>query len=253
MLPVIASRPTKTLVRSIRITIGRFSKISSTQGIPGLVKYLKAVSVMTQQSIAGYKADYPVRISRTKSGIPRVFPVFMRRLIRQGNVSYMRLALTLSSLYRDFIYDSPVNIDTIIKPFSGNKRAVDNLKGYIPNFVNLFIAPQYSSPAVVRSSLKDKFLYIPISKASPQSEAGFSSTNPFTLIRSALAMPKSIISSLRTLTGIYENTRFINLLESISLRSFSDPVTRVRHPYVGKLGLKQEAAGKMRVFAMVDP
>jgi len=253
MLPVIAGKTTKSLVRVISQSLSRFSFIASTQGIPGLVKYLKAVSVCTQQSIAGYRTVTGTRVSVTKSGLPRVIPVKCRRMIRLGSTAYMRLSLTLSSLYRDFIYESPVKLDSIIAPYSGKFRAVDDIKGYVPNFINLFIKPAYPTTLSIRKSLKDKFLYIPLSKSSPQASDGFSSTHPFVLIKSARVMPLTLIKSLRILTNVYENTRFINLLELMAGKEIPDKHVRPRHPYVGKLGLKQEAAGKMRVFAMVDP
>lgn len=161
----------------------------------------------TQQSIAGYNTVTKVRVSRTKSGLPRAFPVVIRRMIRSGSVAYMRLALTLSSLYRDLIYDSPPKLSSITNPFSGQKNSINNIKGDIPRFVNLFIRPSFKSPSEVRSSLAGKFRYNPISKSSPQSELGFSSTNPLVLIRSALAMPKHLLDSMKLLLIVLEDTR----------------------------------------------
>lgn len=54
----------------------KLSKIRKQQGIKGLTLYLKACSVILQQSLAGYRIDNMTligpRISRTKSGLPRL-------------------------------------------------------------------------------------------------------------------------------------------------------------------------------------
>jgi hypothetical protein len=218
MFPAIAGKTTKTLVRSVRWTLSNFSKIVASQGIPGLVQYLKAISVATQQSIAGYRTVTTVRVSRTKSGLPRAFPVVVRRMIRSGSTSYMRLALTLSSLYRDFIYDSPIKLSSITNPYTGNKNAINHIKGDISQFVRLFIRPSFQSPSEIRLALAGKFRYSPISKSSPQAEKGFSSSNPFVLIRSCLAMPAHLQDSLNLLLKVLKDERVGIWLKRINSR-----------------------------------
>jgi len=237
----------------IRYVLSNFSKIAATQGIPGLVQYLKAVSICTQQAIAGYRTPSKIRISRTKAGLPRVFPRFARRLIRLGSTSYMRLALTLSSLYREFVYSSPIKLASIVEPYKGKKGAVNRLKGFIPLFVRLFLQPTYKTPEAVREALSDKFSYIPISKSSPQSSLGFASTNPIVMIRSARAMPEVILDAITTLGSLFKGNKVSYWISRIKAKTSLSPALEPKHSYVGKLGLKQEAAGKMRVFAMVDP
>jgi len=46
--------------------------------------------------------------------------------------------------------------------------------------------------------------------------------------------------------------RLLFVIQSVLNQSASLPISTVRLP-MGKLGLKEEAAGKVRVFAMVDP
>jgi len=46
--------------------------------------------------------------------------------------------------------------------------------------------------------------------------------------------------------------RLLFIIQSVLNQSAHLPISTVRLP-MGKLGLKEEAAGKVRVFAMVDP
>jgi hypothetical protein len=85
------------------------------------------------------------------------------------------------------------------------------------------------------------------------------STNPLVLFRSALAFPKEILESLETICGIYHIDKYDSPIDKIKwIREFSGVLPLSHMPKgtnnpIGKLGLKVEAAGKMRVFAMVDP
>lgn len=76
-------------VRLTVVTIRRFEQIKQKQGLPGIVKYLKSCSVSLQQQIGGHKTNditsLGPRVSRTKTGIPRVLPVTIRKRIIDGD------------------------------------------------------------------------------------------------------------------------------------------------------------------------
>jgi len=191
----------------------------------------------------------------------------------------MKMALTLFSLYRDFKIPAKIKIESITKPFSGNEQFLQSLETYIPLFCKLF-CPKQSG----RDLLKGRFSYFPINKSSPQNlpiklsrymKVGTASTNPFTLIRSALLFSESQIRDLETLASLsVENPNNIIKISATFKDEFrNNPVNvikwiqiafalfnkefpkrvQIRNPYLGRLGLLLEPAGKMRVFAMVDP
>jgi hypothetical protein len=102
----------------------------------------------------------------------------------------------------------------------------------------------------------------PIFKSSPQASAseGTFSTHPETLHTSAHALfsSRQIYDSWLVIAQFFSSYPIIYLmsqcLSSPPVRSYKTINTEDGVvPLIGKLGLKQEAAGKMRVFAMVDP
>jgi len=258
----------------------RFSKIAVSQGIPGLVKYLKSASVRLQQWIGGMPPMVlSPRIGLTNDGLPRVLPIVLRSWLRKSRVFAMKMALTLFSLYRDFRIPAKIKLESITKPFSGNQKFLQDLEVYIPQFCKLF-CPNQSG----RDLLKGRFSYFPINKSSPQNlsitlsryiKVGTASTNPFTLIRSALLFSESQLKDLETLAllSIKDLSNITKISSTFKEEFRNNPVSvikwiriafdsfskefpkrvQIRNPYLGKLGLLLEPAGKMRVFAMVDP
>jgi len=186
----IVGKVTKMLTNVTTRYFKQLQKIARTQGIPGLVKYLKACSVALQQAIAGHKTVTGTRVSRTKSGLPRIIPVQLRRLIRAGKFPYIKFSLTLLSIFRDFIYPSPVKLSSITSPYSGEKDAISRCLGYLPNFdkifLNRFVPRKFSSDR--RGLVKGKFSFSPIFKSSPQAPSETVSFHPITLVRSAIAL-----------------------------------------------------------------
>jgi len=66
------------------------SGLWKSQGVPGVVKYLKVASVVLQQASAGYRVrdltSLGPRLSRSKSGLPRFIPYQQRQRILNGDV-----------------------------------------------------------------------------------------------------------------------------------------------------------------------
>lgn len=274
LLQVIAGRVTPTLVKVIKTTLARVSSVANSQGIPGVVKYLKAVGISTAQAIAGYKTVQTPRVSTTNTGIPRLFPVQLRRMIRSGHTAAMRLAMTLSSLYRDLEYSSEPKLGSIVNPSTGDERLIKELAFYIPRFIKLFVIARLpDGHTSLRESLVGKFRYFTIFKSSPfalgkgvtakltgQVGVSFIATHPMVMIRSAMGLEPNILEALTVLADIVKAPMTEGPLAWIRMiRNTFSAAGKTQYLFdtkgipSGKLGLKQEAAGKMRVFAMVDP
>jgi len=299
LIPAMLGVLSKSIPTTLKVLLYRISKLHHDQGKPGMVKYLKAASVLLQQSICGYKvSSFSPRVSRTNSGIPRILPIGVRRLIRKGNTFYMKLSLTVFSVFRDLHYDTLPNLSSITLPFTGKIKYVNLVIQFIPRFVELFckgIDP--------RKSLGGEFKYFSILKSSPQVPNfrnwpfnSMASTNPVVLVRSLLALSLKQIKAMLALheavlpqpkkksdLNFGSNIHFgrfarkeVSETVIINSKTFSFPellvssysffhsdriksilsglkAFQMKNLYTGKLGLKQEAAGKMRVFAMVDP
>jgi len=63
--------------------------LKKTQGVPGVVRYLKVASVVLQQASAGYRVrdltSLGPRLSRSNSGLPRIIPYQQRQRILAGD------------------------------------------------------------------------------------------------------------------------------------------------------------------------
>jgi hypothetical protein len=124
MTKLVTGSITNSLVKVIISYIRNLHKIQRKNGIPFTVNYLKACVTLLMQSLSGEKHEstrpLKVAVSRTNSGLPRIIPRLHRAKIKEGNIGYIRLWLTLFSLYRVFDYVGKLKIDTIIKPSNAN-------------------------------------------------------------------------------------------------------------------------------------
>jgi hypothetical protein len=260
---------TLSLIKSLRDFLRHVSAIANCQGRVGLVKYLKMVSVLTQQIIGKNKIlTTTPRVKRTRSGIPCIIPGYMRRRLMRGDTFIIRLILTIASLYRDIIYPSKVNTNSITDPFTGDKDQISRIIKFIPRFIKVFIPSNLVGPSLIAGKLK----YFPISTSSPQTSIRqwdqesdspliISSTSLISLVRSASVMPLNYILYFNELLEVVGprypgkipdfGTILMNMM-TYGSKLLIGPL-RPKSGVLGKLGLKQEAAGKMRVFAMLDP
>jgi hypothetical protein len=280
MVAIVVRKLSKGWVGLTISMLKRASRIIHTQGFKGYVKYLKTCAVITQQAIGNYKIEnltpLGCRVARSKSGLPSIIPPFYRKRIREGHTDTMKVVLTILNIFRAVTFESTDKIDTIIQPRSVLMAGERRLYKYIPLFKDKFISECNSYDKL---STPDPF---PIQTASPNSYFDMRelSTHPNSLIRTWIALglhPKTYRSMMEFITLLPKSsslekafevmdfwtqrvTRFVNYrLVAIpnsgdvftSLAKLAADTKRISH--IGKLGLKQEAAGKVRVFAMVDP
>jgi len=279
LFPAIGVIVSPISVKSTLIVLHKFYQIYSKQGKVGLVKYLKVCSVCLQQSIGGHvlKDLNPLgpRVKRTKRGIPRVIPIYHRNMIREGRPEIIRLYLTLFALFRIINIPAKVKLGTITDPFNG--RDPEFLDSYLSRFNSLFIQPTIKGIPVFERMSEYGGMF-PIWKSSPgtSKEDGPNpySSHPLTMIVTGISLmrdselKKSILYLLEQYLPIEDpfigrvsirNKKFGTVAKIISLLKRIDEMGPVRIPGVkvpkdlGKLALKHEPAGKMRVFAMVDP
>jgi len=286
LFPAIGVIVSPTSVKSTLIVLHKFYHIYSKQGKVGLVKYLKVCSVCLQQSIGGHvlKDLNPLgpRVKRSIRGIPRVIPIYHRNMIREGRPEIIRLYLTLFALYRVIMIPAKVKLGTITDPFKG--RDPEFLDSYLSRFNTLFIQPTLKGIPVFDRMVQYGGMF-PIWKSAPgtSKEDGPNpySSHPITMFVTGTSLMRDPIlkEAIFHLLEHYlpkedpsleedlmkSSTKFIGnwlnrgVAPIISLLKRIDAMDSVKIPGVkypkdlGKLSLKHEPAGKMRVFAMVDP
>lgn len=260
-------------------------------GVKYLIIYLKACSVLLQQSVGGQRLlatqALGCAVSRTKSGLPRIIPSAHRRRILQRERDVLRVWLSIFSIYRVLEMPGKLKLSTIT---DAGKEIPNSVWSEVTEFLPIFgsYITKFSPNSVLAKALlcddlgeflKENFRAKPfmIAKSSPANEPGFTvgvlpggkklnatfqSTSPDSLINAALLFRTDkvmgpLLVQLASWTG---NQWMLNRMEEWS-RAFVKAGHRTSYPgakpnlqglSLGKLGLKEEPAGKVRVFAMVD-
>jgi len=260
---IVVGKVTPNWVRLIVVMMRKASLVYKMQGAPGYVKYLKSCSVLVQQIVASHKihdlAAIGPRVSRSKSGLPRIIPCSFRKRIIQGDYILIRLVLSIFALFRVVIYTTPPKLSTITNPRSTSFSLETDLYSFIPRALRALVGRSYPS-------LREVPIFN-IFSASPSSRRKFDefSTHPRAVLRSMIELVRdpTIFPALKRLcdkVGSYDIQsifkdifRALIHLEGFGLSSVkSKYYPNIGNTDLGKIGLKQEAAGKVRVFAMVD-
>lgn len=261
------AKVTSGIIRYIVLFIVHCKHLKRTQGMKGLTKYLKASTVSVQQSLGSHRvrdvALLGARVSRTGRGLPRFIPAPIRKRIRAGDTTIIRVTLTLLNVYRIFQIPGQLKLQTITNPFTG-KGSQAEILSYIPLFVKLFVWSRFR-PAFLLEKMNNwaQHAVFQIFKGGPGVKGIFGEWNtmPQILIQSMLALHRnpSLWESFTLLLGhlTYTQVRFLSKvvlhLKDLALDNGKQRLPLIKPlPYLGKLGTKEEAAGKIRVFAMVD-
>lgn len=283
LITITGGKITPLWVMSAYRQVNFINKLAQSRGEKGTVKYLKASSVLLQQVVAGhYLKDTMLlgaRVGRTKTGFPSCIPAYHRKMIRSGDDRVIKFYLTIWSIYRTILYPGVAKVSTITSPFSGDPAIFSRLGVYIKAFTKAIMGPRRISAFDARFAMCEDFSIFPIAKASPLSSRscmGFKlplnqrmSTHPFALFLAfySIHANRRIREALRWFLNWYDLSEFglqdqiwplntkspIYVNESIeSMSSYRDFHKDLLGP-IGKIGQKVEAAGKVRIFAMVDP
>lgn len=247
-------------------------RLSKRNGIPYTAKYLKSSVTLLMQALAGERhassQELGLAISRTRFGLPRVIPAVHRKHIRQGNIFYIRLWLSMLSLYRVFDFVGKLQIKTIISPtkavidFAEVRYATRSFKTYgifnceskISEPVPFWIS---SSSPTSSKAIRDEGKVIQPSSYSTALPAIIQALcvfgeNPvlrkcYTTLCDALGYHGSVVTCMSFSRFIKRKRYAPNpIVHPSGVRSVGMP------EYLGKLAFKIEPAGKIRVFAMVD-
>lgn len=267
------------------LLISRIIYLYRTQGPKGLTVYLKGCTVLLQQALGGYKVDDPSRvagpgISRNGSGFPRIIPKVLRRHLT-SDYALIKFVFTILNMYRVIEYKGVVKLSTITNPFIGyveikgpvgpnqfvadmpitdQETAIRFILPYIPAFIESLVKLtkiRVSSFTEVQWNKLSGTLFI-IWKAAPGmvkliGEGGISdySTHPVNLVFQLrkLAQDKEIFESFLDIVkgfGHYHLSKLVSAALSVKLLDGPSKSS------IGKLHAKEEAAGKVRIFAIVD-
>lgn len=185
--------------------------------------------------------------------------------------------MTLFGIFRIMEFKGSLNLSTITDPGLDIDNVVDEFRRFLRDYFIPKLKERIRIPKIPALSL------FPILKSGPTSVDSLVSSSPYSMVYAArliLRYPKIKESFLRISSSLgYPG--FINKMELVAMsehreldlglrqaRILAQSKSKVEHSftfaslyslapigtaYIGKLGFKIEPAGKVRVFAMVDP
>lgn len=284
---LLGRRVNHSVVKVVITTVAHFWRLQAKGGIRFLVIYLKACSTLLQQYIGGQRLHdlkpFGARVGRTHSGCPSIIPALHRARIRQGEEWVIRFWATLFGLYRVLEFPGTVKLSTITDGTLMDKSLVPEFSQFVNTHFVKVLRTLFPSEGTVLDALwhdegdgplefmrglrAKPFL---ISKSSSAIIPGNNSSNaqatsPASILASAFTWNSSSLRpSLEAWCKMTGNIWVLNRMESwgkeqwvwedsLPLGPNAPPCPFEATGWLGKLGFKSEPAGKVRVFAMVDP
>lgn len=283
---LLGRRVNLSVVKVVISTLAAFHRLYKHGGIKFLVIYLKACSSMLQQVIGGQRlydlSPFGARVGRTHSGLPSIIPALHRASIRSGHIWTIRFWATLFGLYRVLEFPGKVKLQTITDPSKMDVTLIPEFSQFVvthfikvlkerfsteSSLTDALWSEEGSGPLEYMKTLRAKpFL---IAKSGPALDpnnisVGAQSTSPGSILASAYTWLHSplypLLEGWCKMTG---NQWMLNRIESWGADRWvwEDSLPIGEGPscpftasgWLGKLGFKPEPAGKVRVFAMVDP
>jgi len=256
---------TPAVARSAVVCLRHFYSIYKLQGVKGLVLRTKSLYILTMQAKGGKQAvsqDLGPGIALSSDGLPRIIPREHRRRIREGDVFILRLWLSWFSIYRVLDFPGKIKLNTITDPgVVFNKIIVYEMLDAVRVFCSAVL--QFKVEGAAKPHLPE-IKFFPLSKSTPvlKGKDRKVSSSPMGILTAAYSLKGSNVwESFKLLSemipseltkpfagdGPAGKSQFQRVLTEILAAKASLPVMPI-----GKLGFKSEAAGKVRVFAMVD-
>jgi hypothetical protein len=214
--------------------------ILKNHGVNALILRMKVSLIVTQQFIGGQKITdtqpLGVRI-RLRNGLPAWLPKSWRSAIRVKSPWVMRVVLSTLNAYKAFegIYGDPSIASISSEPFSGD---LSRWKAFVPkfwafaNYRNIPMIWHQDTPFILTAGPN-----APVSTFGAALDA-----KAWSLQKEN--WPKRFFEAI----GAHEYALMMDMLATRSV-----PTLGVNKPLeTGKLSLKYEAAGKVRVFAICD-
>jgi len=214
-------------------------------------KYTIQVLKESHRILAKYLAGEPtlsaeiVGVGINKLGIPRILPLSFRKEIETGSIETIRFSLTILSFYRAMYQVPEMKLKTITDP------AKVSLDGIVKSFA--------SDLPILWSWLKAEGFKVPNLRKPKYQFIYSAGPNGQATIGAGLDALAILLKFPRILKFGWDMGARFALLHIILLALIygfiiliSIPFKPLPHLLLGKLSLKEEAAGKVRVFAIAD-
>jgi hypothetical protein len=260
LIDVVSDERKPSWTRSSVCFARQYWRLRTTMGPKGTVKYLKACYVLTMQAVGGMKIKDPrslgIAVSRSSDGLPRIIPRLQREMIRSGDPKAIRIWLSWFSIYRIIQFDSTASLSTITDP---GKVLTDSVKNELASVIEA-ANNLWNQGGSFGSSLSWPTLKMLYRSSPTVSSLDFKKERVWKYSASLIGIEQGAVSLVNS--SVLQSFYAVEYLMSQLAGQVSINLTQMIHniastssmqpSYIGRLGFKQEAAGKVRVFAMVD-
>jgi len=231
------------------------SKMYKTNGPDFTVLYLKECYRLVTKVLAGKPetAVAPMRVA-TRRGLPLIVPGVLRLSIESGNILDIKAVSSLLSVFRVIKASPKLKTSTITDSFSGNSPVIGEWE-----VVSIFNKLKRSFGTI---KIEKRNHLIPLTTAGPNSRISIrgATADALALVGSPVENAWKRLSAefAPALAALLEKevvyaSRWIEFLNQHSYIHIPRALTEYKDMFkLGKLSLKYEAAGKVRVFAITD-
>jgi len=239
-------------------------KINKNHGPDFTIKWLKANFVALQKSLGDDRLgslrelEPKLPLPRLINGLPAVIQSRDRDLIRKGHKGVILYWSSIFSVYRVLKCSYTLKINTITDPFKGDKVWFDELLSLRKFRIYFDILPKFNN-LVKNSNLSNRRISL-LRTASPSNVVSWHGIiTDAVLTMSDEKQSQIILRYLQAVRNLGWNTKWFEskLMEAselgLRLNKFSGLKTKESMSgEFGQLSVKEEAAGKLRIFALVD-
>nr|UPW42220.1 MAG: putative RNA dependent RNA polymerase [Inner Mongolia grassland mitovirus 8] len=239
-------------------------KLHKNHGTDFTIKWLKACYVALQKALGEDKLkslrdlEPGLPLPRLINGFPAVIGSKDRDLIRKGHLGTTIYWSSIFSIYRVLKCSYKLKINSIIDPFTGDQERFDEILSQY-NFPIFFDKIEGFKKIVKDSNLAPRKINFLRSASSTNSVSWHGLITDATLWLSDEKMYPIMENYLSSIRALGWNTLWfeekIRDLATLGMRLSALSALKTKKSMTGEYGqfsLKEEAAGKLRVFAIVD-
>jgi hypothetical protein len=233
---------------------GRLKKLKAARGAKGAGAYLKESQRALLKWLAGAPLGKGKSTVRLKKGVPAILPGALRKAIYSGNLAAVRVALTLFGVSRTIFHKGAIKTSTITEPSSWapSPSREATMSKRIKVALKWLKVGQFQRPTKV-TGLSD---IVKVSnRQGPNGHAVLAAHwDAYALRHSSVWTTFSFLAKAWGLPFLIHSVEALSLVTSPMVTKY--PIIEKALPQdraiIGKLGVKKEPLGKMRVFAISD-
>nr|UPW42110.1 MAG: putative RNA dependent RNA polymerase [Hainan mangrove mitovirus 6] len=211
----------------------RIISLYTKSGPEYTVKYLKEATRCVQKFISGEIVRSAELRLGLQSGLPKILPLPLRIYIKSGEADEIRGILTLLTVFRAMKCKPNLKLSTISDPFKGRSESLP-----------FWEVERAKNELVITPPVRPNKFHVSLSAGPNYNPACLG----FTMDALAFRGREDLLNSFKEFEYLFGGVDVVNkLTNELNMVSESEKSFKL-----AKLSFKEEAAGKVRVFAILD-